>query len=394
MKEELLQFVWENQLFNHAGLETSAGEKLEIINPGLLNQEDGPDFSDARIKVGSTVWAGNIEIHINASDWFGHSHHLNKKYGNVILHVVFNNDLGEAEKNRLNIPVFEISARIEEELLEKYDELLKSKSWIPCIQNFHRVSEITRFSWFERMAVERLEQRYADIVGLVRDNGNNWQESFYQYLARSFGFRVNNPAFFHLAQNTPLHIAAKHRDNLFQLEALLFGQAGFLDTYHVDDYPAKLFREYSFLKEKYGLNDISQNEWKTGRLRPGNFPCIRISQFASLLHRSIGLFSKLQEVENVKQLYGYFDVSASDYWNRHYVFDKRSKKKQKILSLRACEIYLILAKHTLAQVKNCLCLIIKPRLNLFKNIPTLKYIYFQKKILGKKEFIRKITRNG
>ncbi len=211
MKEELLHFIWKYQLLDINNFETKEKEKIQVIEQGTHNQNAGPDFLNAKVKIGNTLWAGNIEIHINASDWFAHKHQLNKGYQNVILHVVFNDNLSEQNKIRLNIPVLEISNIIDINLIEKYEEMIMSKLWIPCYNSIKQVNKITKTSWLNRLIIDRLENRYEEILALVEKNNNDWLESFYQYLAKRFGFKTNSEAMLQMAEVTPLKILSKHK---------------------------------------------------------------------------------------------------------------------------------------------------------------------------------------
>lgn len=329
MKESILHFTWKFQLLDNKKIRTTEDEKIEVLDPGTHNHNSGPDFIDARLRIGSTLWAGNIEIHSKASDWFAHKHDIDPAYKNVILHVVFKNDLSSAKSAALNIPVLELQNFISQNLLEQYDHLMKSRLWIACLDSIHLADEMTRISWQNRLVVERLQKRYNTIIQLVEKNKNDWLESFYQFLARNFGFNINSDAFEMLAESIPLKLFSKHKHNHFQIEALLFGQSGILSQDMKDDYPKTLFTEYVFLKKKYGLNDLSNNIWKLAKLRPTNFPTIRISQFADLLSKSSKLFSMILETKDLKEIYKFFNIEASDYWNDHYLFDKLTEKKSK-----------------------------------------------------------------
>ncbi len=325
VSEEFLQYVWENRLFITENLKLVTGEKLEIINTGRRNGNSGPDFFNAKIKIGDTIWVGNVEIHKNASDWTKHNHQNDKAYNNVILHVVENNDQQIARFDKEIIPAFEI--RYPEILGINYRNLLDSKSWVACENQFHKVDPLVLQLGFNRLMIERLEEKTDEIVTRLVQNSNDWNSAFYQMLARAFGFKVNTLPFELLAKSLPIEILAKHKNNLFQIEALLFGNSGMLNNQLLgDQYFLELRDEYSFLFKKYNLKAIESHLWKFMRLRPGNFPTIRISQLAALIHRSQGLFSKVIEIENISQLKELFKVQASEYWNTHYSFNKTSSQ--------------------------------------------------------------------
>lgn len=325
ISEEFLQYIWENKLFVQQNLITTSGEKLEIIQVGKRNSDSGPDFFNARIKIDDTVWVGNIEIHIQASDWQKHNHQADKAYNNVILHVVENADKQITRENGEEIPTLVINYPAH--LKSNYQALLDARTWIACQNQFHKVDPVLLQLGFNRLMIERLESKTADILIRLKQNNNDWNETFYQVLARMFGFKVNAVPFELLAKSLSMHILEKHKNNLHQIEALLFGNSGLLNEQLLgDDYYLKLRDEYSFLYKKYGLSGIESHLWKFMRLRPGNFPTIRISQLAALIHRSSGLFSQILEIENVNDLKELFKVKASEYWNSHYNFNKTSKQ--------------------------------------------------------------------
>lgn len=341
MKEDLLQFIWKHQLFDHHALFTAEGEPTEILKPGIQNPDSGPDFSDARIKIGTTLWAGNIEIHINSSDWTEHKHHLDPAYKNVILHVVLKDD--QVLKNDISKmpPLLEIGGKINPQLLEKYRKMMESVDWIPCQSNLQMVRSITKSKVCERLLVERLESKYMSIMEIVKFNNYDWHESFHQALARSFGFNVNADAFEKLAMITPLKILLQRRNDLFFLESLLFGQSSLIEGSFTDDYPLSLKKEYEFQKKKFDFQPMNKSMWKFARLRPANFPTIRIAQFSSLLNHSNNLLSLILEATDLAEMYDLFTAEASSYWLNHFVFDKAVEKyTSKILGDKSIEILL------------------------------------------------------
>ncbi len=324
MPEEFLQYIWKNRLFASQNLETTDGEKLEIINQGKHNTNSGPDFFNAKIKIGQTIWAGNIEIHKKTSHWNQHNHQYDKTYNNVILHVVENADENITRTNGEPIPTMILE--YPEHLRDNYQNLLDAQSWIACEEQFHKIDPVILQLGFNRLMIERLENKTEEIVSRLSQNEYNWNETFYQMLARMFGFKVNAIPFELLAKSLPSSILAKHKNNLFQLEALLFGNSGLLNNQLLgDDYFIRLREEYSFLYKKYKLHAIESHLWKFMRLRPVNFPTVRISQLAALIYRWEGLFSKIIEIESIDNLKELFRVKASEYWNSHYNFNKTSK---------------------------------------------------------------------
>lgn len=319
--EEFLHYVWEQQLFHSENLKTAAGENLEIINVGRRNYNSGPDFFNAKVKIGKTIWAGNVEIHKKSSDWQLHNHHADKAYDSTILHVVEKNDKNIFRTNGDEIPVFCI--KYPEHIQQNYRQFLDSKTWIACQHQFHKINPVILRIGFNRLMIERLEAKTNDIIERLRQNNNDWNETFYHVLACMFGFKVNSLPFEMLAKSLPLQVLAKHRDKIFQLEALFFGNSGLLNQQLIgDNYYMKLREEYSFLSRKYKLSGIEGHLWKFMRLRPVNFPTVRISQMAALIQRSQSLILKITETELLDDIKQFFNVKASEYWDSHYNFNK------------------------------------------------------------------------
>jgi hypothetical protein len=323
--EKLLQYIWQFQYFNKSGLRTSAGELLQIIFPGKINSNQGPDFTNAQIKIDDTTLAGSIELHLKTSQWNEHGHNKDTNYRNVILHVVFENDLAESA-----IPVLELQPRISNLLLERYSSLMNAGGFIPCGNTAAEVKEITWLSWKERLLAERLTRKSAIVFKFLEENNTHWEESFWWMLARNFGIKVNSETFEAVARSISVNILAKHKNQIHQLEALLFGQAGLLEGNFSENYPKLLQREYSFLKKKYKLQPV-HNPVYFLRMRPGNFPTIRLSQLAALILNSVHLFSKILETEKIENIRTMLDVTANDYWHYHYRFDESSSFKKKVV---------------------------------------------------------------
>jgi hypothetical protein len=330
MTEEFLQFIWKNSLYYSSNLKTTQGQSIKVLNPGKLNSDAGPDFFNASIKIDDTLWAGNVEVHLRSSDWLVHGHQTDPAYNNVILHVVLENDKEVFLPNGLSLP--SLILPVKKEIGENYQELINEKSWPACHRNVGKVDEIFRFVAFDSLLIERLEKKTESILRLLNENKNDWSETFYQFLARNFGFKTNALPFEMLARRTPLAALAKHKTNLFQLEAILFGQSGLLNEELLgDDYFIQLRNEYSYLSKKYLLKGMEGYLWKFMRLRPANFPTLRIAQFAALLHKSESLLSKLTEEREIKTILDLFDAKASDYWNTHYRFNQPTPAKGKWL---------------------------------------------------------------
>ena len=307
MTERLLQFIWQFQYFNKSELVTEAGESVQIIFPGQYNSNQGPDFSDSKIKIGKTTWAGSVEMHIRTSDWKKHNHQRDKNYTNVILHVVWEDDgsrnfvpINKTEKSAV-IPVVELKDRISKILLQRYEDLMNSSAFIPCNNSIASVREIVWKSWKERLLVERLIRKEKTVETYLQQNNFHWEETFWWLLARNFGMKVNADAFEAVARSISVNILAKHKSQLIQLEALLLGQAGLLEGKFSEDYPKLLQREYKFLKEKYKLKPVNLPVHFL-RMRPGNFPTIRIAQLAMLVHGSAHLFSKVKEASSLEEI--------------------------------------------------------------------------------------------
>jgi hypothetical protein len=327
MTERLLQFIWQFQYFNKGDLATTAGEELQVISPGYYNTNQGPDFSDAKIKIGQTVWAGTVELHLLSSGWQQHGHDTDSNYNNVILHVVWEDDKSQ---HSTKIPVLELKQRVSKLLLQRYEALINASSFIPCENSIATVKNITWQSWKERLLAERLLRKAKTVELFQQQNNDHWEESFWWLLARNFGIKVNADAFEAIAKSIPVNVLAKHKGQIHQVESLLMGQAGLLEEEFAEDYPKLLQREYRFLKKKHNLSSI-QLPIHFLRMRPGNFPTIRLAQLAVLITESSHLFSKIKEAKSVVEIKKWFDITANDYWHYHYQFDEQSAYKKKNL---------------------------------------------------------------
>jgi hypothetical protein len=326
MTERLLQFIWQFQYFNKGDLTTAEGEEIQTIFPGYHNSNQGPDFTDAKIKIGKTVWAGTVELHLQTSDWNKHKHEDDKNYSNVVLHVVWENN----QRHTAGIPIFELKQRVSKLLLQRYEELMNTSSFIPCENSIHSVRDIIWQGWKERLLAERLLRKAKAVQIYQQQNNDHWEESFWWLLARNFGMKVNADAFEAMARSFPINILAKQKQQIHQIEALLLGQAGLLKGKFTEDYPQLLQREYVFQQHKYDLTSIKVPIYFL-RMRPSNFPTIRLAQLAMLVHGSVHLFSKIKEANSVEDIKQWFDVTANDYWHYHYRFDETSSFKKKKL---------------------------------------------------------------
>jgi hypothetical protein len=336
MTERLLQYIWQFQYYNVAGLQTQDGEQVQIIYPGSYNTNQGPDFLDAKIKIGDTVWAGSIELHVQASQWHNHKHSSDDNYNNVILHVVWQND----KPGVTNLPTAELQPLVSTLLLTQYEALMTTGGFIPCEKILHNVPAITWVAWKERLLVERLLQKSNIIFDYLRQSNNHWEEAFWWLLAKNFGIKINSAAFEQMAQSIPVTVLAKHKNQIHQLEALLLGQAGLLNDNYEEDYPNLLKKEYQFLQTKYKLKPAVLPVHFL-RMRPANFPTVRLAQLAMLVYTSVHLFAKVKECITVEELQQLLQVTANDYWHYHYIFDEPVAFKKKTLGTQMIDNIII-----------------------------------------------------
>ncbi len=324
MREDFLHFVWRTRRFDAADLATTQGDPLTILHPGEWNNHAGPDFFNARIRIGDTLWAGNVELHVRASDWVAHRHSNDAAYRNVVLHVVLDEDTTIHTPEGKRLPCLALRSRIPARIMQSWFRLAHEQRWIPCAADWPNTPPLLRVNWLDRLLVERLESKTDMVAKVLTDTGNHWEEAFYRLLSRHFGLSVNVEPFEWLASSTPLSLLSRHRHQFFQVEALLFGQAGLLEEPFADEYPLALAKEYRFLKHKYQLQPLDRSVWKFFRLRPAGFPTVRVAQLAALTHRETNLFSAVLEAQSVADMEALFDVSPSAYWLTHYRFDRPS----------------------------------------------------------------------
>jgi hypothetical protein len=341
--EDFLHYVWKFRLFERDALQTTSGDLIEIASAGLHNTDSGPDFTNARIKIGDTTWAGNVELHLSSSDWHKHNHTTDNAYNNVILHVVYRDDEPVILANGRTLPTLVLKDRIPAELYSRYHNLVYGmQTVIPCEANIGKLDDFTLKTWFTRVLIERLEKKSDAVISSLNINRGDWEETFYQFLAANFGFKTNALPFELLAKSLPQTILAKHKNSSLQIEALLFGQAGFLNGDFEDDYPIKLKAEYTFLQKKFNLTPMDSHLWKFMRMRPSNFPTIRLAQFAALVVNSNHLFSKVLDTKEVKGLRDLFnDIKVNEYWDDHYQFDKPSKAASKNMGTASADLLLL-----------------------------------------------------
>lgn len=342
MKENLLHFIWKLQLFAYKKLQTIAQENIQIISPGLHNLNSGPDFFNAKVFINEQLWAGNVEIHVKSSDWYLHNHEINENYDSVVLHVVWEHDVDVYRKDNTLIPTVELKNYISLKVLDNYKALFnENKKWINCENSISLVDDFIKTHWLERLYFERLEQKSVFMGELLKVTNNNWEAVLFVMLAKNFGMKVNGDAFYSLATSFNFSIVRKLATNNLQLEALFFGQAGLLTKTCESVYFENLKEEYKFLKVKFKLNPISKGQVQFFRLRPNNFPTIRLSQLASLYHFHQNLFSKIMEIETIEDYYKLFEIETSPFWKTHYTFETESKKSLKKITKAFVDLILI-----------------------------------------------------
>ncbi len=327
MQESFLHYVWQLQYFDKEKLTTTDGEELTVRKPGHANTHAGPDFSEAKIKIGNIDWVGSVEVHIKSSDWNTHNHQHDGAYDNVILHVVWHDDKPVLRSDGASIPTLELRQRVSPELLLSYRKLVESAQPIPCERSLSSVNELTRISMLEKAVMQRLEKKAEAIAAQLQANKGDWEETTYQTLSRNFGFKVNGDPFEQLARAVPYKILLKHLNQPVQVEALLFGAAGLLQKEIPDDYFQLLQREYGVLSAKYNLKSVQLkvSQWRFLRLRPANFPTLRVAQWAGVLGATANLFSRMKEAGTLNEVMHLFQTQQSSYWQTHYRFGKTAK---------------------------------------------------------------------
>ncbi len=332
MKENFLHYVWQYKKFDFSNLTTVSGELLTITNCGNYLQQTGPDFFNAQIVLGNQKWAGNIEIHIKSSDWYLHHHEKDANYENVILHVVWEHDTPVFRKDNSEIPVLELKNYIKEKELENYRQLASPKSWIYCENQIAKIDSFVLSNWQERLFVERQERKYMPIEQLLIETENNWEAVLFCMLAKNFGLNTNGETFLKIAKSIPFSIIRKESAEVANIESLLFGSAGLLPLEAEDNYTKDLKNRFDFISQKYTLKRVPIEPLQFFKHRPDNFPTIRLAQLAMLYHKQQNLFSKVNVAKKLTELYQLFEITISEYWQKHYQFDKESQKKKKQFS--------------------------------------------------------------
>lgn len=330
-REDLLQFIWEQHLFDPLNLCTVDGGTVQVMRPGRLHRNSGPDLVEAQVRIAGQQWVGNVEVHNRSSEWYAHGHEQDPAYDNVVLHVVYEHDLDVRTKSGVRVPTVELKNRIDPGRLETFKELMSAKAWIPCEPQFDQADRGRVPMWLERVLIERLERKCTDVETLHKQLNGDALETFWHMLARAFGFKVNAEPFGMLAQALPLKVLLKYRDDPMRTEALLFGQAGLLHTDFLDDHPRSLQQEHRMLAALHGLRPAPVAAWQFGRLRPPNFPTVRLAQLAQVIARSDGSFSPLLEQDDPAIISDHLQVEATGYWLDHHRFDQSSKPGAKRL---------------------------------------------------------------
>lgn len=337
--EQLLHYVWKHKIFPLKELKTTTGQQVEVIDTGLANTDAGPDFFNAKLKLDGVLWIGNIEIHERSSDWFKHGHHADTGYNSVILHIASEIDMEISRSNGERIP--QIQLICPEAVRTNYKELLETASYPPCYRIIPSLSPFTAHSWMSALQMERFEQKATLLNERLKRCQGNWEDAFFITLARNFGFGLNGDAFETWAHQLPFRAVDKHRNDLFQIEAIFFGQAGILEYSDGDGYYLRLKKEYIYLQHKFELIPMNTSLWRFLRLRPTNFPHIRIAQLACLYHRAYGLLSRIMETETLQGVRDILKGGTSEYWLTHYTFGGSSPSRPKTLSNTSLDLLII-----------------------------------------------------
>ena len=337
--EQLLHYVWKHKIFPLKELKTTTGQQVEVIDTGLANTDAGPGFFNAKLKLDGVLWIGNIEIHERSSDWFKHGHHADTGYNSVILHIASEIDTEISRSNGERIP--QIQLICPEAVRTNYKELLETDSYPPCYRIIPSLPPFTAHSWMTALQMERFEQKATLLNERLKRCQGNWEDAFFITLARNFGFGLNGDAFETWAHQLPFRAVDKHRNDLFQIEAIFFGQAGILEDSDGDGYYLRLKKEYTYLQHKFGLIPMDASLWRFLRLRPANFPHIRIAQLACLYHRAYGLLSRIMETETLQGVRDILKGGTSEYWLTHYTFGGSSPSRPKTLSNTSLDLLII-----------------------------------------------------
>lgn len=341
MQEDFLHYVWQHKKFALESLQSTDHQIIRIKSVGYPNENSGPDFFNAQLYIDNQLWAGNVEIHIKSSDWYLHNHETDRAYDSVILHVVWEHNMEIFRSDNSVIPTLELKSLINPDVQKNYERLKATQDqWIPCERDFNLIKEFQMNNWLERLYLERLEQKYIPIQTFLENTHNDWEAIMFWQLARAFGSNVNADAFWNMAKSFPFSIFRKIQHNLLDLEALLFGQSGLLSEDEITNYFTDLKKSFLFLKNKYNLQQ-SSIKMQFFRLRPANFPTIRLAQLAQLYHQKKTIFNTLMQLTNYQDLRSFFNTGTSSFWDTHYTFGKSSKKRPKRVSKSFIDLLII-----------------------------------------------------
>lgn len=342
MQEQLLHFIWQRKLFKDDHLFTTAHQPVEIIHPGFLNHDQGPDFLQARIRIADQLWAGHVEIHVNSSDWYLHTHDHDSHYINVILHVVWHEDLPVRTQEGFVIPCLELHDRVDADLLMRYTHLMNNAEWIPCASSIGNVDDLIKTSWLERLMAERLELKTQNIRKVLERCGHDFEQTFFVLLCRQLGAPANSDAMENLGYKIPLQILRKHGNRIDQIESILFGVAGMLTKDLPNDYAHALYNEFNFLKKKYNLTVIPSLQWKFMRMRPAHFPTVRIAQLSVIISKTLHFIDLLNQFKSTAEWINFFIVKPHhEFWDTHYHFKSESPYSEKRMGIETAISLLI-----------------------------------------------------
>ncbi len=342
MNEDFLYYIWQYKLFSKTTLYTTENKEIYIRKSGLQNTHTGPDFLNAQVEIDKQLWVGNVEMHIKSSDWYLHKHEEDVNYDAVILHVVWEYDAAIFMKNSQPLPTLELKHFVDNSVLMNYKSLFyRQKYWIPCANQISRVDGFLIDHWLERLYFERLQQKSTLIKDLLEKSNDDFEAVLFKLLAKNFGLKINGDAFLQLANSIDFSVIRKVRFNENELMALLFGQAGFLDEELEDVYHQDLKSTYQYVQHKYQLKPIAKNNFQFFRMRPNNFPTIRIAQLVSLYIAHQNLFSTLMSISKKEDFYALFSFKINAFWQTHYTFEKASKKSPKKLTKSFIDLLLI-----------------------------------------------------
>ena len=351
MQEDFLHYIWKFQKFPKKQLQTVDGQAIEIITQGAHNHLAGPDFFTSQIRINKQVWAGNVEIHIKSSDWYAHHHETDSAYDNVILHVVWEHDTDVYRKDNSVIPTLVLKDKVSKNVLQNYQRLFtQSKKWINCENDFANTPSFVVQNWIERLYFERLELKSAVVFDLLSASKNNWEAVLFQLLSKNFGLNTNGTSFLEMATSFPFSVLQKIQHKHTEVEALLFGQCGLLADTIENPYYTDLQEHYSYLKKKFTLTNDAVSAPQFFRLRPPNFPTIRIAQLAAVYSQQPQLFSKIIAAKNVEEIQQLFNVTTTPFWDTHYSFTSTATKRKKKISTSLIDLICI---NTIAVLKFC-----------------------------------------